>query len=279
MNDDIHGLSGAYAVDAVDGDERARFEEHLAVCSQCRAEVESLRAATTHLAGMTDAAPPAHLRAAVLQAITSVRPLPPAVDAPAHQPGEPAHQPGEPADQPATAAPEASTPADPRHPGPADLETRRAERARRIGGVGRWLLGAAAAVLLAVGVVWHPWQPSRPATFDATQRVLQAQDAQRYAKALDGARATIVRSASLRQAVIIADNMPAAPEGKDFQVWFQNADGAMVSAGLMPHEAKPTVSMVLNGDASKFVGAGITLEPAGGSPEPTSAPVVLFEFS
>ena len=62
-------------------------------------------------------------------------------------------------------------------------------------------------------------------------------------------------------------------------MWFQNPDGEMVSAGLMPHEAKPTVSMVLDGDASQFTGAGITVEPAGGSPAPTSDPVVLFEFS
>jgi hypothetical protein len=37
-NDDIHGLSGAYAVDDV---ERARFEAHLAGCDTCRDEVSS----------------------------------------------------------------------------------------------------------------------------------------------------------------------------------------------------------------------------------------------
>jgi anti-sigma-K factor RskA len=142
-----------------------------------------------------------------------------------------------------------------------------------------WLAAAAAAAVLAIGaLVWSPWASDQPPP-SATEQVLQAKDAQRFARTVDGARATIVRSKSLGKAVIIADNMPAAPEGKDFQVWFQNPDGAMVSAGLMPHEAKPTVSMVLNGDAAKFVGAGITLEPAGGSPEPTSAPLVLFEFS
>jgi len=47
----------------------------------------------------------------------------------------------------------------------------------------------------------------------------------------------------------------------------------------MPHEAKPTVSMVLDGDASKYNGVGITVEPAGGSKEPTSAPIALIEFS
>ena len=45
MNDDIHSLVGAYAVDAVDDAERARFEDHLATCAECRAEVDSLRGA------------------------------------------------------------------------------------------------------------------------------------------------------------------------------------------------------------------------------------------
>ena len=50
------------------------------------------------------------------------------------------------------------------------------------------------------------------------------------------------------------------------------------------HLEKRTVSpkaesMVLDGDASKYNGVGITLEPAGGSPEPTSDPIALFEFS
>ena len=40
MNDDIHSLVGAYAVDALDDAERARFEQHLAACAECRAEVD-----------------------------------------------------------------------------------------------------------------------------------------------------------------------------------------------------------------------------------------------
>ena len=36
---DIHALPGAYAVDALDDIERAQFEQHLAECAECRAEV------------------------------------------------------------------------------------------------------------------------------------------------------------------------------------------------------------------------------------------------
>lgn len=76
---EIHALSGAYAVDALDDLERARFEEHLAACAECRAEVHSLQDATLVLSELSEAAPPAALRAKVLAEIKTVRPLPPVV--------------------------------------------------------------------------------------------------------------------------------------------------------------------------------------------------------
>ena len=63
---DIHALSGAYAVDALDDDERAQFEEHLAGCPACRSEVDSLREAAALLAETTVTAPSAELRDRVL---------------------------------------------------------------------------------------------------------------------------------------------------------------------------------------------------------------------
>ena len=33
---EIHDLSAAYALDALDGDELEAFEEHLARCAECR---------------------------------------------------------------------------------------------------------------------------------------------------------------------------------------------------------------------------------------------------
>jgi len=55
---DIHALSGAYAVDAVDDIERASFERHLASCPTCRAEVASLREASALLADAATTTPP-----------------------------------------------------------------------------------------------------------------------------------------------------------------------------------------------------------------------------
>ena len=64
MNADIHGLSGAYAVDALDDVERAEFERHLAQCPECQAEVEPPRRRRRATRG-TATPPSATLRASV----------------------------------------------------------------------------------------------------------------------------------------------------------------------------------------------------------------------
>ena len=269
MNDDIHSLVGAYAVDAVDDAERARFEEHLATCAGCRAEVESLHGAAAHLAASTDTAPPASLKASLLRDIRSVRPLPPVVeeqdelsadDAPRQDPA-PAADP--------TAAPTAEV---------ADLATRRQQKAPRRHPVARWVATAAAAAAVVVGgVVWQPWDngASRPpVAASAQQQVLRASDARTYTDR----SATVVRSASLKKAVVKVA-LPPPPAGKVYEVWLQHPDGHMVRAGLIPDVSRARDGVLLQGDAATATGAGITVEPAGGSDSPTTVPVALVTFS
>ncbi|MFC8502682.1 anti-sigma factor domain-containing protein [Pedococcus sp. NPDC057267] len=313
MSADIHGLVGAYAVEAVDDSERAAFEAHLAECPECRAEVSSLREAAAQLGVLAATAPPSGMRDAVLARIATVRPLPPLgadphsapapepasapVDAPSAAP-LPGAAPAVPAAQDATPAGPASPLAtEPTHLVPVPFPvtappTTATSTEGSSGGVVvplrrrramTWLAGVAAAAALVIGgLVWSPWSDSGPGgggPVTATERVLEAKDAQRFVKVIDGARATIVRSPSLGKAVLIADNMPSAPAGKDFQIWFDQPGKGMQSALVMPHGSAPTVTVMLEGDATTATGAGITLEPAGGSPEPTSAPLALFSFS
>ena len=70
MSPDLHHLSGAYAVDALDDAERESFEQHLAVCADCRAEVAELSATAQHLSSLTEATPPPALRASVLSGLS-----------------------------------------------------------------------------------------------------------------------------------------------------------------------------------------------------------------
>lgn len=76
---DLHKLTGAYALDSLDELERARFEQHLTGCEDCRAEVAELRETAALLADTVATPPPASLRESVLSGISQVRPLPPVV--------------------------------------------------------------------------------------------------------------------------------------------------------------------------------------------------------
>ncbi|NYI90102.1 anti-sigma factor RsiW [Amycolatopsis endophytica] len=69
----LHLLSGAYALDALGPDERARFEEHLGACPPCRAEVAEFRATAARLAAAVTEEPPSGMKGGVLRRIARVR--------------------------------------------------------------------------------------------------------------------------------------------------------------------------------------------------------------
>jgi anti-sigma factor RsiW len=225
---DIHALSGAYAVDALDDIERAQFERHLRDCEICSREVESLRDASALLAETTALAPSSSLRDRVLADITTVRPLPPVV-------------------------------AEPR-------------RRRRLPA---FLAAAAAAVIVGTGGI--VWQLDDDGPDSRIEQVLAAGDAEEFTQTFpDGAVATVVRSEELNEAVLITEDMPAAPNGHAYALWLQH-DDVMVPAGVMPDGADNEV--LLSGDAATANGAGITVETAGEEhPEPEGDVVAVFDF-
>jgi anti-sigma-K factor RskA len=66
-HDEWRDLAAAYALDALDADERSAFESHLATCAECRALVASYTPALAGLGAATDPIePPASLRARTL---------------------------------------------------------------------------------------------------------------------------------------------------------------------------------------------------------------------
>ncbi len=274
MNEDIHMLSGAYAIDAVDDVERAQFERHLEACKECREEVDSLRGAATQLSLLFQTTPPERMREQVLQSIAAVRPLPPRLSQEAGDRIE------------ATSRDRAGMPWDPAHDAPAsELEQRRAQRhaAPRRRSASRWFLAAAAVVAIGGGatVALHPWDRQSQSQLTVAQSVIQAPDAQRVDQTLaDGATTSVVRSKSVGKAVLVANNLPAAPDGKVYQLWLQNPQGAFVSAGFVPpRTGGGTETVVLQGDAVNASGAGISVEPSGGSRQPTTTPIALYAFA
>lgn len=68
--DELHDLTAAYALDALDPSEQEAYEAHLAGCARCRAELASLREAAGALAVAAGGpAPPPALRGRVLEAV------------------------------------------------------------------------------------------------------------------------------------------------------------------------------------------------------------------
>jgi hypothetical protein len=236
---DIHALSGAYAVDALDDLERAQFERHLADCPACTAEVRSLREAAALLAETTTVTPSAELRDRVLAGISTVRPLPPVVG-----------------DDAASGTVTA-------------LEPRRRRR------VVTFLVAAAAAVAIGTGGI--VWQADDDKPDSQYAQVLEAGDAQEMTVNFDGgATATVVRSEELDKAVIKTKDMPDAPNGHAYALWLLH-DGVMVPAGMMPKG--PDNEVVLAGDAATASAAAISIEDAGEEPtEPTGDVVAEFPF-
>ena len=235
---DVHALSGAYAIDALDDLERAQFEQHLADCADCRAEVASLQEAGALIGETTAVTPPPQLRDRVLASIDTVRPLPPVVT---------------------------------------HIGSRAGHRRRRFQGL---VAAAAAVTVLGAGAaVWQPWNDTsqQQPQLSATEQVMRASDAETYSQPLgEGGSATVVRSKSLNQAVLVAKDMPEVPDGYAYALWLQH-DDTMVLAGIMPNGPDNTV--LLSGDAASANGAGITVELADDEPkEPSNARVVSFAF-
>ncbi|GAB3113597.1 anti-sigma factor [Janibacter alkaliphilus] len=278
MSPDLHSLSGAYALDALDADERTAFEEHLRVCAACRDEVASFAEVTPLLAAGDEVAPPPSLRDRVLADARTTRqdpPLPRGSTAREPLAGTP---PTDPTVGPVDAGPDDEGGEDDvaQPVGPDDEAapvTRLRPRARTVVAA----LAAAAALVLGGGVAWQAVQDED--TVEQTtlaQRVLDAPDATESATEVSGGGTiTLVRSESLGQMAVVGHDLPDTDEDHGYQAWMQDDQGAMHPSSMIPVDGTPTV---LSGDATGMTGVGVTVEPDGGSTEPTTEPVALIEL-
>jgi anti-sigma factor RsiW len=140
-------------------------------------------------------------------------------------------------------------------------------------------LAAAAALVVGLGTgvtaVWRPWEPDT-VQLSLADRVRQAPDAQTWTQALPaGGRVTVTRSQSVGSAVWKTSGMHPAPSGRVYELWLQAPDESLKPAGLM---SAGDAEVILRGNAATAIGAGITEEPAGGSPAPTTAPLAFIDF-
>ncbi|GAA1197419.1 anti-sigma factor [Prauserella alba] len=247
MSNEMAGLTGAYAVDALTGPERAEFEHHLAECGECAQEVRELREAAGMLGVAAAEEPPAELKGRVLHEIAHTRQEPPTAQ-------------------------------------PVPIGTRKARATSRLAtrlAVAASVVGIGLAAVFGVAA-WQSQQELDQAQQRIEQagergaemaRLLHAPDARIMHASEGGAVATAIVSAELGKVVFMSEHMPAAPEDKVHQLWAINEQGA-TSMGVLTGGDVP-VTADMPGDTTKL---GVTTEPAGGSQQPTTDPFMLLSL-
>lgn len=137
-----------------------------------------------------------------------------------------------------------------------------------------WVALAAAAALVVGGGI--TWQVVDQVTTSVTDEVMAAPDARSWeTTTADGGTVRVVRSERMGKAVLQVEGLAAPDSGHAYQAWLQDASGAMSPAGVM---STTDGEMVLEGDVDAALGVGLSVEPAGGSAQPTTDPVALVEL-
>jgi len=254
--DDFENLSGAFALDAVSPEERAAVEKALAGSEAMRAEAGELADTAAALADAVEPVQPsAGLKDAIFAQLDATPQLPREVQAPDAVAAD------------ASAAPVAPPPA----PGPAE------ERART-----RWfrrpavlVTAVAAAAALVVGGITVPLLINGTSQQqDPFAAIASASDAQTVtAEVANGGTATVVWSGELGRAAIELEGATPLDDSSDYELWFMGDDGTR-SAGLVRVDDSGDARQELAGEMGAGDIIGLTVEPAGGSPQPTGDPIL-----
>lgn len=231
-------LKEDYALNALPEEERRWFEAYLARHPELRPEVEELCAISALLSlAPEEQEPPEDLRRRVLAAVEA--------EAPRRREA-----------QPSTSG-------------------------RTLPG-GRRMLLAAAALLLVGLLSWNVFLQAELEELQQANQTLREQAA-RGAEvreislhSTDGLRQGEAKVIAIdgNRAVLVAENMPPAPEGKTMQIWVIK-NGEPLPAGLFrPQEDEGATATMIERPLEGAEAIAITVEPAGGSPKPTGDPVM-----
>jgi anti-sigma-K factor RskA len=250
-NERFEDLKDAYVLDALPEEERRSFEEFLAAHPERQAEIDELGAVAGLLAFSPEEQEPApELRERIMEVVE------------------------------AEAAPRS--------------ESRGSVFARLAGYIGARGLALGAAALLIVGLLsWNlllqnqvedlqgQVQNSQGQVEDLQAQVQDAQAQQTQTIQLSGTWANQgadaeVASISDNRIVLVADDLPSVPEGQTCQIWVIKGDVPEPSGLFQPggtETAAPITTPIKKGDT-----IAVTVEPAGGSEQPTTDPVLSAEL-
>ncbi len=271
LRHDLHALTGAYALDAIHGSaERERFTRHMNGCPSCASEVRGFREVATALAFAAALEPPPAMRARVLAAVARTRQLPP----------------------------EIRTHARPR-------------RTRAFVPWVPWLSGVIATAGIVIAVLFGFAQAHTRAELNHTRAELNQARAQntslaaieaRTMRELDQARhqnqllaaimaaphvrvlsqrstkggvAIVLLAAVRHQLIVTTSGLPPLPAGKVYQLWLIGPV-KIVSAGLLPEAVSGQTAPVVASGVVRGDRLGLTIEPAPGTAQPTTTPIIVL---
>ena len=266
-------LAGGAALHALDPDEQEQFDLHVVDCAICSAELFEFRETAARLGAASATAAPAALRSAVLAGIAMTRQLPPDVSRSADDArsgeGDSPHR-----------ADEVMELSEPRLPAVSSGEAGNVlpfarkpkltvQRLRMV------LIAAAVAAVLAVGSVFV-FNNNKDQVADPRRACLISASDQQTVKATPvsvGSSAVTV-SASCGAALVQLTKIPAAPAGSTYQLWVLAGTHAR-SVAVMEPDSNGTMPEVVAPVQVGDTAIGVTVEPTGGSPAPTTDPVIL----
>lgn len=96
-----------------------------------------------------------------------------------------------------------------------------------------------------------------------------------------GIAGTLLLDREHNAAVLIVWDLPPLPADQTYQAWLIDPGGDRTSAGLFrpePGQTLTTQVMMVKQDLSKFIGLGVTIEPAGGADQATGPRVFRVDF-
>jgi anti-sigma-K factor RskA len=250
--------AGAYVLGALPDDERAGYEAHLATCASCRAEVDELRIAAEALPASAPAMrPPAALKARIMAEVEREAALLAAAGPQADRGGERAG-------------------GDARR----RLFAPRRDAARRRRDAAapsrpRWLgapLGAAAALAcvallagLGIGAIVFKRGGGQTIQFQRS-----------------GLPSTAVAELDVSgdQAVLVARGLPSPGSGRTYQVWLKHpGQPPQPTAALFTPRRDGSATATVTGKLHAGDQVMVTAEPDGGSPTPTSNPILAAKLT
>ncbi|EOM76912.1 anti-sigma factor [Rhodococcus rhodnii] len=251
---DLQELAPLYALDAVDDAERREIDTLVARAPREERErfeaiVRDTRETMAAQSAATAQTPPRHVFERVLAGIAAAgSPTPPI---------ESGHS-------------------DTESPPPTDLAARRRTRFALA------IAAAAAVVVVAIGavsvVLGSDPDPGPAPAPSVTEQVLAAPDMRMVSVPVEGGTAVVVSSAQHDAGVLMMNDVPPPPDGSAYQLWLLGEGHSPRSAGVMePGDVGPATTAVVEGIEGSNALA-FTVEPPGGSPQPTSDPFAYLRF-